>query len=295
MKLGIFTHYLPGTVEETARRARAHGFDCVQLNLEFQDWRFEPGVTTPADCHRVRDAFHRHGLEIAAIAGYVNPVAPDPAKRRANIERLTAILRLARDLGSPAVATESGTLHPDDDWAPHVLNDTPAATTMLVDSLRKLTARAEEADATLLLEPSVGNLIDTPDKARRILATIGRPALGLVADPANFIDGNNIDEAPNVLAGMYDTLGEQVGLAHAKDFRRLDHERRERHHHPGDPALYGGVEYPAAGLGDMDYDNYLRWLATNPIAPPLIIEHIDEADVPRAKAFIDRKLAGLGG
>lgn len=293
MQLGIFTHYLPGTVEDTARRARTHGFDCVQLNLEFQDWRFEPGVTTPEDCHRIRDTFHRHGLAIAAIAGYVNPVAPVPAKRRANMDRLTAILRLARDLGSPGVATESGTLHPDDDWAPHPMNDTPAARDMLADALRQLTARAEEAGATLLLEPGVGNLIDTPVKARQILRTIDSPALGLVADPANFIDGNNIDDAAAVLGGMYGTLGEGMILAHAKDFRRLDHEQRERHHHPSDPALYGGVEYPAPGLGDMDYDSYLRWLAKIPTAPPLIIEHINEADVPRAKAFIDRKLANL--
>jgi sugar phosphate isomerase/epimerase len=118
--------------------------------------------------------------------------------------------------------------------------------------------------------------------------------LGLVADPANFIDGANIDKAAEVLGEMYATLVDRMLLAHGKDFRRLDQERRERHHHPSDPALYGGVEYPAAGLGDMDYGAYLKWLAGNPNAPPLIIEHVEEADVKRAKAFVEEKLAGLG-
>src|SRR5215813_12859177 len=99
MPLGIFTRYVPGTVEETARRIKAYGFDTVQLDLEFDDWRFEPEVSTADDCRRVRDVFHRHGLSIAAISGYVNPIAPDPVKRRANIARLAAILRRARDLG----------------------------------------------------------------------------------------------------------------------------------------------------------------------------------------------------
>jgi len=294
VRIGIFTHYLPGTVEETAKRARSHGFDCVQLNLEFADWRFSATETTRDECHHIREVFHRHGLSIAAIAGYINPVAPNGITRLTNLDRMAGILRLAKDLGSGLVATESGTLNPDDDWAPHPRNDTPAARDMLVDNLQVLLAQAEKHGATLLLEPAVGNVIDTPEKATWLMQAIDSPALGLVADPANFIDGGNIDVATSVLSDMYAKLGSRILLAHAKDFRRVDHQPRERHHHPSDPRLYGGVEYPAAGLGNMDYVRYLRWLDGLATSPPLIVEHLDESDIPRAKAFVDHTLTSIG-
>src|SRR5215813_1500735 len=77
MPTGIFTFYIPGTVDETARRIRAYGFDTVQLNLAFTDWRFDED-DAPAACRAVRERFRAHGLSIAAIAGYLNPIAHDP-------------------------------------------------------------------------------------------------------------------------------------------------------------------------------------------------------------------------
>src|SRR6478735_8796102 len=126
MQTGIFTFYVPGTADETARRIRAYGFDTVQLNLEFKDWRFDDD-SSPAACQAVRETFRGNGLSIAAIAGYLNPIARDPARRRANLDRMKAMLERALDLGSPYVATETGSLHPQDDWAPHPDNETPAA------------------------------------------------------------------------------------------------------------------------------------------------------------------------
>jgi hypothetical protein len=43
MQLGIFTHYLPGTIEDTARRARAFGFDCVSSIWNSAIGAFSPG------------------------------------------------------------------------------------------------------------------------------------------------------------------------------------------------------------------------------------------------------------
>ena len=94
MPTGIFTFYVPGAVDETARRIRAYGFDTVQLNLEFADWRFEDD-NSPAACRAVSETFRRNGLSIAAIAGYLNPLARDPSRRRANLERMKAMLERA--------------------------------------------------------------------------------------------------------------------------------------------------------------------------------------------------------
>jgi hypothetical protein len=64
------------------------------------------------------EAFHRQGLSIAAIAGYVNPVA---AIRHVGAPTSTACRRscvLPGIWGRPG-GDGIGTLHPDDDWAPH--------------------------------------------------------------------------------------------------------------------------------------------------------------------------------
>jgi sugar phosphate isomerase/epimerase len=292
MQTGIFTFYVPGTVDETAKRIRAYGFDTVQLNLEFKDWRFDDD-NSPAACQAVRETFRGNGLSIAAIAGYLNPIARDPARRRANLDRMKAMLERALDLGSPYVATETGSLHPQDDWAPHPDNETPAAFDQTCPAADELARHAAECGAVLLLEPSVGNVVDTPAKAQTLMREIGSPALGLVADPANYVDGGNLARADEVQRDMFARTAPYLKLAHAKDVRRIDGAPRERHHHMGDPTLYGDMEYPSAGLGDLNYGLYLSLLKQHCPDIPLIVEHLEEADVARAKAFIDERRAAL--
>jgi sugar phosphate isomerase/epimerase len=54
------------------------------------------------------------------------------------------------------------------------------------------------------------------------------------------------------------------------------------------------IELPAPGLGSLNYDLYLKRLSRHYPNIPLIIEHLEEADVPRAKAFLDGKLLANG-
>jgi sugar phosphate isomerase/epimerase len=289
MQLGIFTFYVPGTVDETAKRIRAYGFETVQLNLEFKDWRFDDD-SSPAACQAVRETLRGNGLSIAAIAGYLNPIARDPARRRANLDRMKAMLERAGDLGSPYVATETGSLHPHDDWAPHPDNETPAAFEQTCEAVNELVRHAAECGTVLLVEPAIGNVVDTPAKAQALMQEIGSSALGLVADPANYVDDGNLARADEVQRDMFARTAPYLKLAHAKDVRRIDGESRERHHHMGDPTLYGGMEYPSVGLGDLNYELYLSLLQRHCPDVPLIVEHLEEADVPRAKAFVEDRL-----
>jgi len=57
----------------------------------------------------------------------------------------------------------------------------------------------------------------------------------------------------------------------------------------------GDVELPAAGLGSLNYPLYLQLLAQKHPNIPLIIEHVDESDIPRAKMFVDEVLMSTGG
>ncbi len=56
----------------------------------------------------------------------------------------------------------------------------------------------------------------------------------------------------------------------------------------------GEIDLPAPGLGALNYDLYLTRLSHDHPNIPLIIEHLEEEDVPRAKKFIDEKLLRNG-
>jgi sugar phosphate isomerase/epimerase len=279
MQVGIFTHYFRHDIRDAARRIRRLGFQTVQL--------VSP---SPAGLEKASEVLAEEGLGIAAISGYVNLITPDSDRRRTGREYLHALLRGARRFGSPYVVTETGTCHPTDDWAPHPDNGRPEIYDLLVESVAEAAASAREHGAMLLLEPSVCNVIDTPSKAAGLLRDVGSPAVGLVADPANYVDGGNIETSDELVEALFAELGPAMRLAHAKDFRRFDGIAREVHFHATDPALYGGVEYPAAGLGDLDYDRYIALLRRHCPDVPIILEHLDESDAARAKSFIDGKL-----
>ena len=99
-----------------------------------------------------------------------------------------------------------------------------------------------------------------------------------------------------------DTLGDRIKIAHAKDVKRSGGDTSEKHADIGDEDALeshtfrgvGAIELPAPGLGSLNYDLYLRRLARRHPNIPIIIEHLDETDVPRAKKFLDGKLRANG-
>ena len=91
------------------------------------------------------------------------------------------------------------------------------------------------------------------------------------------LDASNFDQANEVLASMTGSWTKRIALAHLKDVCRLGPIPRERHHHVADAALYGNMEYPAPGRGDLKLSLYLRHLKVLGYRGPMIIEHV--ADV----------------
>ena len=126
--------------------------------------------------------------------------------------------------------------------------------------------------------------------------------LGLIMDPTNYFEDHNIDKMDATLNHVFDALSDKICLAHAKDVTRAVDDSAEKHADIGDADAaeshtfrgVGAIELPAPGLGDLNYDLYLQRLAKKHPNIPMIIEHLDESDVPRAKAFLDKKLRENG-
>jgi sugar phosphate isomerase/epimerase len=98
---------------------------------------------------------------------------------------------------------------------------------------------------------------------------------------------------------MFNALSDTIVFAHAKDIRVVQEEKdvqmsgekaTEGHSFRG----VGHIEQPAAGLGFLNYDLYLQRLSKARPNVPLIIEHLELEDVPRAKQWLDAKLMENG-
>lgn len=302
LQSGIFTAYFPYGVEETARRIRSHGFNTVQLDLHFKDVDLSAGQITADKARRVRDTFRAHDLPICCVSGYTNIIHPDLDQRRANIERLKEIIRNARALGSPYVISETGTYNVESEWMSDPKNKTEEGFDTCRKVISELAREAFDHGATFLLETYVNNVVGSVEETVRMFAQVDHPGLGLLMDPTNYFESHNLDEMDTVLNQVFDTLSDKIKIAHAKDVARSGNDKSEKHADIGDSDALashtfrgvGEIVLNAPGTGVLNYDLYLQRLARHHPNIPVIVEHLDEADVPRSKRFLDDKFVANG-
>lgn len=300
LQVGIFNGYFPYALAEQAKRIRALGFNTVQLDLAFKDIDFSTPASITADKARhVRETFRDHDLPICCISGYTNIIHPDPATRRERLAMLKAIIRHARQFGSPYVISETGTYNTESDWVAHPKNKSEEGFAECRTVVRDLAQTAFDHGAVFLLETYVNNVVGSVEETVRMFAEIDHPGLGLLMDPTNYFEAHNIGQMDHVLKQIFDTLSDRVRIAHAKDVKRSGGDKTEKHADIDASEAHsfrgvGEIELPAPGLGSLNYDYYLKRLAEKHPNVPIIIEHLEESDVPRAKKFLDGRLRANG-
>ena len=144
----------------------------------------------------------------------------------------------------------------------------------------------------------MNNAIGSVAQVKRMFEEVDADNLGLICDPTNYFDDSNIDKVDETLHSIFDTLSPYMKIAHAKDIKRAT-DVGEKHADIDADASHsfrgsGSVELPAAGLGVLNYDLYVKLLAKDHPNIPLIIEHLDEGDIDRAKQFVDGTLKRVG-
>ncbi|MBB6733639.1 sugar phosphate isomerase/epimerase family protein [Cohnella zeiphila] len=298
ISVGIFNGYYPHSLAESISRIRRDGFNCVQLDLSFKDLDVTAANLTKAKANLVRDAFRDANLPIVCISGYTNIVHPDPRKREQNISELKNLLKFARDLGSPYVISETGTFNEESDWVWDPKNGTEEAYETVAAQIEELAKFAYDYGSVFLVENYVNNIIGTVDQVARLFQDVRHPGLGLLMDPTNYFSDSNIGRVDEELHRIFNTLGSRIKIAHAKDCKPAE-DTAEKHAAIDASESHtfrgaGAVELPAPGLGILNYDLYLARLAELHPNIPIIIEHLDEEDIPRAKTFLDGKLKSVG-
>ena len=298
---GIFTGYFPYGLEEAAKRIRSHGFNTVQLDLHFKDIDLGFGQITRAKATQVRDTFRNNDLPICCISGYTNIIHPDLAHRKANMDRLKEIIRWARQFGTPYVISETGTYNTESEWMSDPKNKSQEGFDMCAAAIKDLSQVAYDHGAVFCLETYVNNVVGSVEETVKMFAAVDHPGLGLLMDPTNYFEDHNIDNMDGILNQVFDTLADKVKIAHAKDVARAK-DTSEKHADIGDDDALashtfrgvGAIALDAPGMGVLNYDLYLQRLAQKHPNIPIIVEHLDEADVPRSKKFLEDKMRAHG-
>ncbi len=250
------------TLEATLDAIADRGIRSVQFDLACAGAHTLPAHIDDALCDRVRRAFAARDLTMAALSGTFNMIHPDLRERAAGLEGLRTVLPACRALGVAVVTLCTGTRDAANMWRRHPANDTPEAWTDLVTGLRAAVRMADAQGVTLAFEPEVANVVDSAQKARRLLDEVGSPRLKVVMDPANIFHHGELPHMRAMIEEAFALLGADIALAHAKD---LDHD--------------GEAGYRPAGRGVLDYPLYLGLLQRVGFTGAVILHGLAEEDV----------------
>ena len=221
---------------------------------------------------RLEDA----GIEVAALAGYRNLIAPDPTVRAENIEHLGRCLELAPHLGTWIVATETGTRHAGGDWTDSPENWGAEAWRLLDDAIEQLLPIAESSGTILALEGTVKNVLRTQSQLQGLLDRFPTQHLQVVSDPYNFLSAHVIPAAARSTREFLTRFEDRFVFAHLKDVDA------------------GGAEVatPEFGAGVFEQRPYLEFLRDRRPDLDLIVEHLTLEQVPIVLERVRRLIGG---
>jgi sugar phosphate isomerase/epimerase len=265
-----------GSLEAKLDAARACGLACAQVSLDCAGLPAMPDEIPTELAGRIRREAAARGITLAAVQGTFNMSHPDPEHRRAGLRRLRVLAEACREMGTSKIHLCTGTRDRDNMWRRHPDNDSPAAWRDMVACMREATEVARQTSVVLAFEPEVNNVVDSAQKARRLLDEIGSPHLKVTIDPANLFHAGELPRMKEILDEAFALIGRDIALAHAKD---LDHD--------------GDAGHLAAGTGKLDYDRYLALLVSQKFKGPLLLHGLSEAQVPGCVAFLREKLVHL--
>ena len=224
----------------------------------------------------VRKEIDDRQITISALGGTYNMIDPDVEKRHAGLRMLRSVAEQCAPMGTSVITICTGSRDPDSMWRAHPDNNTPEAWRDLVESMGQALEVAEEYKVVLALEPEVANVVDSAQKARRLLDEMRSPYLKVCMDGANIFHTGELPKMREILDEAFALLGDDIALAHAKD---LDRD--------------GQAGHLAAGTGLLDYDQYLGLLKDSGYDGGVVLHGLSEEQVPFCTGFLREKIAAL--
>lgn len=269
VQLGILTsEFERSSIEENLDAVIAHGISFVQFQLGSAvpeiplRTSLEMGLEALGPhlndrlCSQIRQEAASRGVTLAAVDGTFNMVGPDEARRRENLGHLKHLIECCAALETSVVTLCTGS-RDEIMWHRHPDNDKVDTWRDLVHITREAARTAEGHGVVLAFEPEVNNVVNSAEKARRLIDEVGSPAVKVLMDPANIFQAGELSRMRDKLFEAFALLGSDIALAHAKD---LDHD--------------GEAGHLGAGRGVMDYALYLSLLSQSGFDGVLVLHQL---------------------
>ena len=274
MHIGIFTKtFERATLPEVLDVVTSHGIHHVQFNMCCAGLEEMPDEIHQAVIEQVQNEMATRNITMSALSGTFNIIDPDLEKRRAGFRRLDVLAGASKALGTSILTFCTGTRNPASMWRAHPDNDTPEAWRDMIEAMAEAVQIAETHDVTLAFEPEVSNIVDSAQKARKLLDEIQSPHLKVTIDGANLFHKGQLPRMHEILDTAFNLLGNDIVFAHAKDLSRD-----------------GEAGHDAAGTGLLDYDHYVACLHKIGYNGALVLHSLTEAQAPECVAFLKEKL-----
>jgi len=260
------------TIERYFDAVALYGFKEVQFDFQTACGAQMPEAISEATICRIRKAADAHGVRICAVNGTFNMIHPDRTVVDEGVRRFEEIARACKGLGCGIITLCTGTRNTSSMWRPHPDNASEQAWEDMLSTTRRLKKIAENYDVVLGIETEASNVVNTPERARKLLDVMNSNHFGIIFDPANLFHAGTAraENAVAVVEHAFELLKDDLVLAHAKDI------------HEGD-----GIAFTSAGRGIVPFERFFDLLDGIGYNGPVIAHGIhDEAEFAYSVSFL---------
>lgn len=222
----------------------------------------------------IRRYAQKYHIEIAVINGTFNMAHPNNAVRAEGLLRFESLTQAVKSIGCGMISLCSGTRNPGSLWAPHGDNQTMEAWRDMFETVSAAVEIAERFDIVLAVETETANIIDTPEKARKLMDEIGSPNLKMIMDCANLFHAGeaHTEYVHRIMCHAFELFGRDVVIAHGKDIKQSS-----------------GIEFCGTGEGIVDFKYFVKLLAAYDYQGDMFLHGVEEDKLPAAiQCFKDK-------
>lgn len=260
MRIGIRAHdvaYAP--LDELIPNIHKQGFHCMHIALTKSIKEFKPGVETmtPGLAMYIKELCAENKVDVAVLGCYLNLCNPNPEKHKEIVEKYKAHIRFASILGCGVVGTETGAVNEEYKYEP--ANHSDEALQCFIDNLRHIVKYAEQFGVIVAIEPVWKHIVNTVERARKVLDAIDSPNLQIIFDPVNLLYVGNIDKQDEIIEKAFDLLLKDIAVVHCKDYVVEGDELKSI------AAGTGGLNYPLLLKKIKEYKPYVHCTLENTV------------------------------
>ncbi len=214
----------------------------------------------------VAAAYRKHGVAIAEVGRWVNLLDAKEEARRANLRQVTDGLALAEAIGALCCVDIAGSYSTARWDGPHPDNLSDRFFDAAVENARSIIDAIKPRRSKFCYEMMAWSIPDSVESTLKLIKAVDRDAFAVHLDPCNLINSpTRFYRNTNLLNDCFDRLGKWIVSCHAKDLM-------------WDVEMNVHFREVRPGAGSLDYKTYLNRLAQLPHNPPLMMEHLPNAE-----------------